>query len=309
MAKFCIHCGKPLEDGEVCSCQQNNAESTTPQPEATENQTPVEEVSVEAPVNPTPQQTVSTENAENNTANTTVGNATKNTTNSTSSNEFVEKLKLVFTKFTDYFKSPTGTVKEFAAKNDSLYGILMICTNLIVLFLLMLILINAGSSTLSNIPLIGILGGFLSNSAFSIALMFTAIFAAYYFAMAGMLVLTTKSMFKGTMTFRQSVSIVGVNAFINAVVLIVAVILMLISPTLGVIALYLGFLYSSLMEYVSYIEMADISSDKKAYALLISLIGVVLAVFITSTVMGSIVGASMSSSIGGGFGNDFYDYY
>lgn len=127
--------------------------------------------------------------------------------------------------------------------------------------------------------------------------------------MAGMLVLTTKSMFKGTMTFRQSVSIVGVNAFINAVVLIVTVILMLISPTLGVIALYLGFLYSSLMEYVSYIEMADISSDKKAYALLISLIGVVLAVFITSTVMGSIVGASMSSSIGGGFGNDFYDYY
>lgn len=305
MAKFCIHCGKPLEEGEVCSCQQNNAESTTPQPESTENQTPVEEVSTETPVNPTPQQAASTESADNNTTNNTTGNATGNA----SSNEFVEKLKLIFTKFTDYFKSPTGTVKEFAAKNDSLYGILMICTNLIVLFLLMLILINASSSALSIIPVMGFLGGFLSNSAFSIALMFTAIFAAYYFAMAGMLVLTTKSMFKGTMTFRQSVSIVGVNAFINAVVLIVAVILMLISPTLGAIALYLGFLYSSLMEYVSYIEMADISSDKKAYALLISLIGVILAVFIASTVMGSIVGASMSGSIGGGFGNDFYDYY
>ena len=23
MAKFCIHCGKPLEDGEVCNCQDN----------------------------------------------------------------------------------------------------------------------------------------------------------------------------------------------------------------------------------------------------------------------------------------------
>lgn len=297
MAKFCIHCGKPLEEGEVCSCQQNAAEGATPQPETTENQISEEEKEVETPVNPIPVQ------------NTHTANGATGHTNNTSSNEFVEKLKLIFTKFTDYFKSPTGTAREFASKNDSIYGILMICTNLIVIFLLMLILINAGSNALNNIPFVGILGGFLSNSAFAISLMFTAIFAAYYFAMAGMLVLTTKSMFKGSMTFSQSISIVGVNAFINAVVLIVAIIMMLISPMLGIIVLYLGFVYASLMEYVSYIEMADISSDKKAYALLISLIGVILAIFITSTVMESIVGSSMSSSFGSGFGNQYYDFY
>lgn len=302
MAKFCIHCGKPLEEGEVCTCQQaaeNAAENTTTQAEATETQTPVEEVKAETPVTPTPQP--NTTGATNNTAG--------NTSNTAQSNEFVEKLKLVFTKFADYFKSPTGTVKEFAAKNDSMYGILMICTNLIVLFLLSLILINSGADNLSRIPLIGAIGGLLSDSAFSIALMITAIFAALYFAMAGMLVLTTKSMFKGTMKFSQAVSIVGVNAFINAVVLIVAIILMLISPTLGLIVLYLGIIYSSLMEYVSYIEMADISSDKKAYALLITFIGVMLAVFLASTLMGAIVGSSISNSFNSGFGSSFSDYY
>lgn len=301
MAKFCIHCGKPLEEGEVCSCQQATAENAAPQPDATDNQTPVEEVKAETPVTPTPQQTTST--------NGTTNNTTENTSNTAKSNEFVEKLKLVFTKFADYFKSPTGTVKEFAAKNDSMYGILMICTNLIVLFLLSLILINSGASALRSIPLIGSLGILLSDSAFSIALMITVIFAAYYFAMAGMLVLTTKSMFKGNMKFSQTVSIVGVNAFINAVILIVAIILMLISPTLGLIVLYLGILYSSLMEYVSYIEMTDISSDKKAYALLISLVGVILAVFLASTVMGAIVGASLANSINSGFGSSLDDFY
>lgn len=301
MAKFCIHCGKPLEEGEVCSCQQTTAENATPPPEATENQTPAQEVKVETPISPTPQQTTNTTDTTNNTAN--------NTSNVANSNEFVEKLKLIFTKFTDYFKSPTGTVKEFVAKNDSLYGILMICTNLIVVFLLMLILINSATNTLNSIPFIGMFGRLLGNSAFSIALMITVIFAAYYFAFAGMLVLTTKSMFKGSMKFSQAVSIVGVNAFINAVVLIVAMILMLIIPTLGAIVLYLGIIYSTLMKYVSYIEMADISSDKKAYALLISLVGVFLAVFIASTVMGSIVGSSVSNSIVGGFENDYYNFY
>lgn len=305
MAKFCIHCGKPLEEGEVCSCQQATDENTVPQPEATENQTPVEDIQAETPVTPTPQQTANTTGTANNTSYNTAGSAQNNA----QSNEFVEKLKLVFTKFADYFKSPTGTVKEFAAKNDSMYGILMICTNLIILFLLSLILINSGADALRSIPFIGGIGGLLGDSAFSIALLITAIFAAYFFAMAGMLVLTTKTMFKGTMKFSQAVSIVGVNAFINAVVLIVAIILMLISPTLGLIVLYLGFIYSSLIEYVSYIEMADISSDKKAYALLITLIGVILAVFIASNLMGAIVGSSFSNSINSGFGSSLDDFY
>ncbi len=290
MAKFCIHCGKPLEEGEVCTCEEAVAENNASQTETPETQTPVEEKTVETPVTPSPQPTTNAESSANN----------------ASSNEFVEKLKLVFTKFADYFKSPTGTAKEFAAKNDALYGILMICVNLIVLFLLTLILISAGADALRSIPILGIM---LGASAFPIALTVTAIFAAYYFAMAGMLTLTTKSMFKGNLTFSQSVSIVGVNAFINAIIICAAMILILIIPTLGMIVLYLGLIYSSFMEYVTYIEMANISSDKKAYALLISFIGVILAVFLTSTLMGAIVGSSMSNSFSNSIGFDYNSYY
>lgn len=286
MAKFCIHCGKPLEEGEVCTCPEAVAENATTQTEANENQTPVEEVTAETPATPTPQPT----------------NNTEGTTNA-SSNEFVEKLKLVFSKFVDYFKSPVSTAKEFAAKNDKIYGILMICMNLIVVFLLTLLLVGTGADALRSIPLLGYM---LGNSTFPIALMFTVVFATSYFVKAGMFVLTTKSMFKGTMTFNCSVSIVGVTAFINAVVTFVSIILMFISPALGLIVLALGMIYSSLIEYVSYVEMADISSDKKVFALLISAIGVFLAVYIASTVMGAIVGSSMSSSFGGSYSSFYY---
>lgn len=287
MAKFCIHCGKPLEEGEVCTCPEAVAENATTQTEANENQTPVEEVAAETPVTPTPQPTSNTEG----------------TTDSTSSNEFVEKLKLVFSKFVDYFKSPVSTVKEFAAKNDKTYGILMICLNLIVVFLLVLLLMLSGSNALGSIPFLGYM---LGDSAFPIALMFTVIFAASYFAKAGMFVLTTKSIFKGIMTFDLAVSIVGVTAFINAVVILVSVILMFVSPTLGFIVLALGMIYSSLTEYVAYIEMADIHSNKKVFALLISTIGVFLAIYIASTVMGAIVGSSVSNSFGSSYSNFYY---
>ena len=123
----------------------------------------------------------------------------------------------------DYFKSPVSTAKEFAAKNDKIYGILMICMNLIVVFLLTLLLVGTGADALRSIPLLGYM---LGNSAFPIALMFTVVFATSYFVKAGMFVLTTKSMFKGTMTFNCSVSIVGVTAFINAVVTFVSIVLL-----------------------------------------------------------------------------------
>ena len=37
MAKFCIHCGKPLEDGEVCNCQDNV--TTNPNAQNSNNET------------------------------------------------------------------------------------------------------------------------------------------------------------------------------------------------------------------------------------------------------------------------------
>lgn len=297
MAKFCIHCGKPLEEGEVCSCHQATAETVTQQPEGNEKQVSADNGKEGASVNQSYEQANNTD---------TANNGTNTTNNSTSTNTFGEKLKFVFAKFSDYFKSPTGTIKEFAAKNDSNYGILMICINLMVVFLLALILINSSVSALSHIPFIS---SMLGNSAFPIAFMLTAIFAAYYFSLAGMLVLTTKSMFKGSLTFSQTISIVGVNAFLNAVILVTSILLMLISPALGLIVFYVGMLYTSLITYVSYFELSDISSDKKIYALLISIIGVFLAVFICSLLMGAIVGPSMSNSFNDGYTMDYYDFY
>ena len=64
---------------------------------------------------------------------------TKATFEAGKANAVFEKFKFIFSKFTSFFKSPTGIAKEFADKKDSTYGILMICTNIIVTFLMFFI--------------------------------------------------------------------------------------------------------------------------------------------------------------------------
>ena len=165
------------------------------------------------------------------------------------------------------------------------------------------ILISASATALYRIP---ILGSLISNSAFSVSLMFALIFAAYYFALAGLLVLTTSTFFKGSMKFSDAVSLVGVNAFINIIVLVVSVILMMIIPLLGMLVLYVGMIYASLMFIISYIDLADISSDKKGYALLISFVLTIVAVAIVASMAASMVGSSISNSLGGYSSYDSY---
>ena len=242
-------------------------------------------------------QSATNENANSNSSDT------KATFEAGKANAVFEKFKFIFSKFTSFFKSPTGIAKEFADKKDSTYGILMICTNIIVTFLMFFILISASATALYRIP---ILGSLISNSAFSVSLMFALIFAAYYFALAGLLVLTTSTFFKGSMKFSDAVSLVGVNAFINIIVLVVSVILMMIIPLLGMLVLYVGMIYASLMFIISYIDLADISSDKKGYALLISFVLTIVAVAIVASMAASMVGSSISNSLGGYSSYDNY---
>ncbi len=53
MAKFCTKCGKPLEEGEVCSCTQETAQTAQPQQEAAQTAQPQQQ---EAAQNAQPQQ-------------------------------------------------------------------------------------------------------------------------------------------------------------------------------------------------------------------------------------------------------------
>jgi hypothetical protein len=281
MAKFCIYCGKPLAEGKSCDCADAQAAAN-----ASDN------------------------NAEN--VNETVGNT--NTTNSTSDsagqqevkpNETVEKIKEVFGQFGNILKSPVKTAKEFAAKNDKSYGIIMIVSNLIVMFIMMLILCNSSANALSNsVPLLGnIVSTALSSNAFSISLMVVIIGAASFFITAAMLVLSTKSIFKGNMNFNQAVSIVGINAFLSMVIDVVAIFLMLASAVLGIIVLYIGILYAGIAFLVTYIEMVDIPSDKKVLALLITIILSIIAMVIVVLIVGAIFGSSFISSY-----DNVYDY-
>ena len=86
----------------------------------------------------------------------------------------------------------------------------------------------------------------------------------------------------------------------------VIVVLMMIIPLLGMLVLYVGMIYASLMFIISYIDLADISSDKKGYALLISFVLTIVAVAIVASMAASMVGSSISNSLGGYSSYDSY---
>ena len=113
MAKFCIHCGRPLEEGEVCNCQSN----VKPQDAIQQ-----------------PNETLQSNNVQN--QGTTNGSSTNQ---NVSSNELGNKIKFVFSKVLNMFKSPSATINEFIEKNDSQYGVIMMAINVIGIFVISLI--------------------------------------------------------------------------------------------------------------------------------------------------------------------------
>lgn len=321
MAKFCMYCGRPLAEGEVCNCQNNaNTQETAPQTADTNTQAnaPAAEANVQ-PDNTNVQAQTAAQNDYNQGANPNqnfnqggpIPNQNFNqgfnqnyngnqgmpygaAPQQAHSSELGNKIKFVFSKIAGMFKSPSATIKEFIAKDDLHYGVIMMAINIIGIFIISLIeFLYLNNKLYDMLPVAKLL-------------LVTVIIAVINtFGTAGLLYAFTNKTFKSNTSIAHIFAIKGVTSVLSVCLQVVTIIFTLLSAKLGLVLSVVAFIYTSVIFIANYVETVKLDTDKKSYALLItySIIFIVEVIifylFISSIVSGALGSvSSLFSNIG-----------
>lgn len=321
MAKFCMYCGRPLAEGEVCNCQNNaNTQETAPQTADTNTQAnaPATEANAQ-PDNTNVQAQTAAQNDYNQGANPNqnfnqggpIPNQNFNqgfnqnyngnqgmpygaAPQQAHSSELGNKIKFVFSKIAGMFKSPSATIKEFIAKDDLHYGVIMMAINIIGIFIISLIeFLYLNNKLYDMLPVAKLL-------------LVTVIIAVINtFGAAGLLYAFTNKTFKSNTSIAHIFAIKGVTSVLSVCLQVVTIIFTLLSAKLGLVLSVVAFIYTSVIFIANYVETVKLDTDKKSYALLItySIIFIVEVIifylFISSIVSGALGSvSSLFSNIG-----------
>lgn len=321
MAKFCMYCGRPLAEGEVCNCQNNaNTQETAPQTTDTNTQAnaPAAEANAQ-PDNTNAQAQTAAQNDYNQGANPNqnfnqggpIPNQNFNqgfnqnyngnqgmpygaAPQQAHSSELGNKMKFVFSKIAGMFKSPSATIKEFIAKDDLHYGAIMMAINIIGVFIISLIeFLYLNNKLYDMLPVAKLL-------------LVTVIIAVINtFGAAGLLYAFTNKTFKSNTSIAHIFAIKGVTSVLSVCLQVVTIIFTLLSAKLGLVLSVVAFIYTSVIFIANYVETVKLDTDKKSYALLItySIVFIVEVIifylFISSIVSGALGSvSSLFSNIG-----------
>ena len=321
MAKFCMYCGRPLAEGEVCNCQNNaNTQETAPQAADTNTQAnaPAAEANAQ-PDNTNVQAQTAAQNDYNQGANPNqnfnqggpIPNQNFNqgfnqnyngnqgmpygaAPQQAHSSELGNKIKFVFSKIAGMFKSPSATIKEFIAKDDLHYGAIMMVINIIGVFIISLIeFLYLNNKLYDMLPVAKLL-------------LVTVIIAVINtFGAAGLLYAFTNKTFKSNTSIAHIFAIKGVTSVLSVCLQVVTIIFTLLSTKLGLVLSVVAFIYTSVIFIANYVETVKLDTDKKSYALLItySIVFIVEVIifylFISSIVSGALGSvSSLFSNIG-----------
>lgn len=321
MAKFCMYCGRPLAEGEVCNCQNNaNTQETAPQTTDTNTQAnaPAAEANAQ-PDNTNAQAQTAAQNDYNQGANPNqnfnqggpIPNQNFNqgfnqnyngnqgmpygaAPQQAHSSELGNKIKFVFSKIAGMFKSPSATIKEFIAKDDLHYGAIMMAINIIGVFIISLIeFLYLNNKLYDMLPVAKLL-------------LVTVIIAVINtFGAAGLLYAFTNKTFKSNTSIAHIFAIKGITSVLSVCLQVVTIIFTLLSAKLGLVLSVVAFIYTSVIFIANYVETVKLDTDKKSYALLItySIVFIVEVIifylFISSIVSGALGSvSSLFSNIG-----------
>lgn len=302
MAKFCSQCGRPLEEGEVCTCQSQGSQPTvqqsTEQPfvqaqqpeqsQFTQSQQPFTQA--QQPVQP--QFAQQQYNGQGQQFNQTIGKATDAT-------------KALVGKLVPIVKSPVEELKNIAATKESKLGIQMILCNIVVSLLLLII-----SMVVVRVKL-GDAAEYVSIPYAKTVILGTVFAAVYYFAMAGILFGFTKVFSKGTeVSFAQSITAVGGKALYDAAVFIISAICMIINVKFGCVILVIGCAFTYLLMVITYSESVELKGSFKVYVLAITYICMMIIAYLAAKVclesMAETLLSGLSSSLLGGYKSGLY---
>lgn len=252
MGKFCVNCGRPLEPGELCHCQQEEYRAepegvSPPQPE------PQRFSEVGAKARAAWQEALSSEAAQ----------AAKEKTGAAAKEVRVQAASLP-QRVKSLFKNPVEEIRSLAGEGSLAAPLGMIVANILAVLVLSVIVMLA-----INGKLRGELGAYVKELDLPYAkavLFFTVTAIVVNFAQAACLFASEKLLFRGAFTPGAALSLTGGKALIDTLFLIAGVVFAMFSPKFGLAFILIGDLLTSSILAVSYTELSQLPQPQKVYS-------------------------------------------
>lgn len=290
MAKFCTKCGRKLEEGEVCTCQQENNNYSEPQKVAANE---VEPQTTE----PQPERWDGGQQTANQTQNETVSQTSEKTKEaewiSQKSTIVVNETKNVFAKIIPLLKHPVTETKKIADGKSSIPGIEFIAIKAAVVLIFTIIMLAKMDSAL---------GGFVEIPTVTIIIM-AILLTLGADCLEALMLKVFSGVLNGVTEQSAMFSVVGTRALYETLIYIVAGIVCFISANFGIIIIALTSILLPIVEFGSYRVLVQTSEDRKVYAYFIA--KVIMAVIsynviylcgkeVLSSILGTLMGGLLN---------------
>lgn len=274
--RFCNQCGRQLQDGEVCLCQQQiiqNRQQTGHRPapgmgyQNGNNYSQPQQMSQPNNYQQIPQPNSSFQQSY------TQGN-----------HRLVCELKNIASEILPIVKNPVEEIKHIAYSQNTYAGNLMIVINLVVTLVVLIIALLSLKSKM------GAAADYIEIPYAKIVVSVVVMSAIMYYSIAGLIYYVSKKFFNAPTFFSEINSIVGGKAILDAVILIISGVFFIISPLLGGILYGVGNLYTLLMFLYCYGETVLLGGSKKVYTILITcaaqsfLLGTLYTIILAETI-------------------------
>lgn len=290
MAKFCTKCGRKLEEGEVCTCQQENNNYSEPQKVAANE---VEPQTTE----PQPERWDGGQQTANQAQNETVSQTSEKTKEaewiSQKSTIVVNETKNVFAKIIPLLKHPVTETKKIADGKSSIPGIEFIAIKAAVVLIFTIIMLAKMDSAL---------GGFVEIPTVTIIIM-AILLTLGADCLEALMLKVFSGVLNGVTEQSAMFSVVGTRALYETLIYIVAGIVCFISANFGIIIIALTSILLPIVEFGSYRVLVQTSEDRKVYAYFIAKVIMAVISYIVIYLCGKEVLSSILGTLMGGLLN------
>lgn len=262
---FCRYCGRKLEDGEVCTCQQAQQNQTQAQQQAA----PQQNVQYQAPQQAAPQPGAAP----------------------AVSAQGKQVMDALLKDLAGLVKAPTTTAPGYVRRGDVTVSVIFlllqgICSAIFALFCIGKInsLIALGGSMTQNIKFSGV-GAFFLTLLYTV--IFEAVLAGLYFGVGKLL--------GGQLRFQEALSIVSMRSVILVPVILVSCLVFLLNISAGIVFYYFaGALAGVIFLVAGSNGIANLTPDRKVYLnLIVTVVFTLIFLFLGTKLLPSYVPSSL----------------
>lgn len=262
---FCRYCGRKLEDGEVCTCQQAQQNQAQAQQQAA----PQQNVQYQAPQQAAPQPGAAP----------------------AVSVQGKQVLDALLKDLIDLVKAPGTSAQGYVRRGDVTVSVIFlllqgICSAIFALFCIGKInsLIALGGSMTQNIKFSGV-GAFFLTLLYTV--IFEAVLAGLYFGVGKLL--------GGQLRFQEALSIVSMRSVILVPVILVSCLVFLLNISAGIVFYYFaGALAGVIFLVAGSNGIANLTPDRKVYLnLIVTVVFTLIFLFLGTKLLPSYVPSSL----------------